>query len=90
MKKIVLDDESYPDNLRNISNSPKQLYVLGDAQNLNKKSIAIIGSRNCTPRGAEIAKDFAIKLAQAGACIVSGMAKGIDSQAHLGALEARR
>lgn len=88
VKKITIKDEEYPSNLKNIPNPPKQLYVLGDEQILNQKSIAIIGSRVCTEEGAKIAEKFAKELSQKGICIVSGMAKGIDTAAHIGALKA--
>lgn len=88
LKKISVDSEDYPQSLRNISKLPKQLYVLGDEKILNEKGIAIIGSRVCTPEGKKIAEEFAKKLAEQGLCIISGMAKGIDTAAHVGALKA--
>lgn len=88
VKKISIDDERYPELLKNIPKPPKQLYVLGDENLLKEKGLAIIGSRVCTPEGAKIAEDFAKKLAKQGICIVSGLAKGIDTAAHVGALKA--
>ena len=85
IKIIKKEDKEYPKNLLKINNSPEQLYVLGDESLLNKKSIAIIGSRNCTEYGYEQAKKFAKELAKENVCIVSGMAVGIDSGAHIGA-----
>lgn len=87
-KKIIINDDIYPDRLREIPKPPNQLYILGDEQILNKKSIAIVGSRVCTPEGAKIAEQFAKTLSKNGICIVSGMAKGIDTAAHMGALKA--
>ena len=86
-KKITIEDEEYPEILKNIPNPPKQLYVLGDEKILNEKCIAIIGSRVCTEEGAKIAEKFAKKLSKSGICIVSGMAQGIDTSAHIGALK---
>lgn len=86
-KKITIKDESYPELLKKIQNPPKQLYVLGNEDILNEKSVAIIGSRVCTPEGAKIAEDFAKELSKNGICIVSGMAQGIDTAAHVGALK---
>lgn len=86
--KINFEDEEYPENLRNISYPPKQLYVLGDISLLKQKCISIIGSRVCTEKGAKIAEDFAKELSKRKICIVSGMAKGIDTAAHIGALKA--
>lgn len=88
VKKITINDEEYPVSLRSIQNPPKQLYILGDEKILNQKSIAIIGSRVCTEEGTKIAEKFAKDLSQNGICIVSGMARGIDTAAHRGALKA--
>lgn len=84
-KVITKEDKLYPKKLLKIENPPKQLYVLGDERLLNKKSIAIIGSRDCTMYGYEQAKRFASQIAKEDICIVSGMAIGIDSAAHIGA-----
>lgn len=87
LKKIMIEDEIYPERLKNIPNPPKQLYILGNEQILEEKNIAIIGSRVCTPEGAKIAEQFSKILSRNGICIISGMAKGIDTAAHLGALK---
>lgn len=87
IKEISIENGAYPDKLREIDNPPKKLYVLGNEKILQTDSLSIIGSRCCTPYGAEIANIFAKQLAENGITIVSGMAKGIDSQAHLGAIE---
>jgi len=88
VKEIKYEDKFYPNSLRNIDNPPQKLYVLGDETILNNECLSIVGSRNCTEYGAEMAIKFAKELAQMGVTIVSGMARGIDSQAHLGAIEA--
>lgn len=85
IKIIKIGDTNYPEHLLKIKNPPKQLYVLGDETLLNKQSIAIIGSRDCTQYGYEQAKCFAKELSRNNVCIVSGMAIGIDSAAHIGA-----
>ena len=82
MQKITIKDKNYPVSLKNISNPPKQLYILGNEKLLNEKSIAIIGSRVCTDEGKKLAEYFAKELSNNGICIVSGMAKGIDTAAH--------
>lgn len=87
IRKIMYEDREYPKILKNIKKPPKQLYVLGNVDLLNEPGIAIIGSRNCTETGKRIARNFASKLSNEGICINSGMAKGIDTQAHIGALE---
>ena len=85
IKIIKIEDTNYPEHLLQIKNPPKQLYVLGDETLLNKQSIAIIGSRDCTQYGYEQAIYFAKELSKNNICIVSGMAIGIDSAAHIGA-----
>lgn len=85
IKIIKIEDTNYPEHLLKIKNPPKQLYVLGDETLLNKQSIAIIGSRDCTQYGYEQAIYFAKELSKNNICIVSGMAIGIDSAAHIGA-----
>ncbi len=88
VKEIEIQNKWYPKQLRKINNPPKKLYVLGNHEILNTDSLSIIGSRCCTSYGADMAREFARKLAKKGITIVSGMAKGIDSNAHLGAIEA--
>lgn len=88
--KVDINSKFYPERLRNISSPPKQLYCLGDLELLNyKNNIAIIGSRNCSFYGERAAKDFSFNLAKNNVCIVSGLAKGIDSFAHIGTLNAK-
>ncbi len=87
IEEINYNDECYPKRLKNIDDPPKKLYVLGNKNILNYKGIAIVGSRDCTDKGKEIAKIFGANLANAGFSIISGMAKGIDAEAHMGALE---
>lgn len=89
MKILKFEDEFYPENLREIQNPPKQIYVLGDEKLLNTKSISIVGSRKCTEYGKNQSIKFAYNLAKEDITIVSGMAIGIDSSAHIGALNAK-
>jgi DNA processing protein len=78
--------EKFPSNLKQIYDSPIGLYCLGDiCQSMPK--IAIIGSRSATAYGMMVARRLAIECAEYGFCVVSGMAKGIDSSAHEGALD---
>lgn len=86
--KITIKDKEYPESLKNIPKPPKQLYVLGNEKLLKEKSVAIIGSRVCTEEGKKIAENFAKELSKNGICIISGMAKGIDTSAHIGTLKA--
>ena len=88
--KVDMSSKFYPEKLRNIDSSPKQIYCLGNLELLNfKNSIAMIGSRNCSFYGEKAAKDFAFNLARNDICIISGLAKGIDSFSHIGALNAK-
>ena len=88
--KINMNSKYYPERLRNIDDPPKELYCLGNLELLNyKNNIAMIGSRNCSSYGERAAKDFAYNLAKEDICIVSGLAKGIDSFSHIGALNAK-
>ena len=88
--KVNMNSRYYPERLRNIDDPPKELYCLGNLELLNyKNNIAMIGSRNCSSYGERAAKDFAYNLAKEGICIVSGLAKGIDSFSHIGALNAK-
>lgn len=85
IKIIKKDDNLYPKKLLKIKDAPDQLYVMGDESLLNKQSLAIIGSRDCTEYGYRQALRFSKEVAQKDICIVSGMAIGIDSAAHIGA-----
>lgn len=87
IKEINIESDAYPKLLRKIKKPPKKLYVLGDENILDKECLSIVGSRNCTEFGENIARKFAKTIAQNGIVIVSGMARGIDSFAHLGAIE---
>ena len=85
---ITLEDTQYPELLKQTHDAPPVLYAIGDMDLLNSPQIAIVGSRNCTPGGAKTAHEFAHYLAKSGLTICSGLAMGIDTQAHQGALDA--
>jgi DNA processing protein len=85
--KILKNQAQYPELLRNLSEAPEAIFAAGNLNLLNQKNFAIVGTRKCTYEGKEIAKKFAYELAEAGLNIVSGLAFGIDSYAHQGALE---
>lgn len=88
--KIDMNSKYYPERLRNIESPPKELYCLGNLELLNyERNIAIIGSRDCSYYGERATKDFSFNLAKENVCIVSGLARGIDSFAHIGALNAK-
>lgn len=81
IKELYPQDTNYPQRLKVLRNQPK-LYVIGNIDILNKDSIAIIGSRDCTNYGKDMADKFAKDLTRSGLCIVSGLALGIDAIAH--------
>ena len=85
---IAWDDPLYPSLLKNIHDPPPVLYVLGNPALLNCKGIGMVGSRAATHYGRDIARNMATALARQGFTIISGMALGIDTAAHKGALEA--
>ncbi len=83
---ITLADAVYPQLLKEISDAPLVLYLRGNAKLLLEPQIAIVGSRNPTPLGRELAEEFARSLTAAGLVITSGLALGIDAASHRGAL----
>lgn len=87
---LTLDDERYPPMLKNIPDAPPVLYTLGQAEILKLPQLAIVGSRNPTHSGKDIAHDFAAYLTSMGLSVTSGMAMGIDAAAHQGALDSMK
>lgn len=87
MKIIQKEDKTYPQKLLKIKDSPNQLYVEGNINLLNQKSIAIVGSRVATDYGKNCAKLFSAQLSNQGFTIISGLAVGIDSIAHIYSME---
>lgn len=90
IKMITIFDEKYPQNLRNIYDPPVVLYIRGNENIINEFSIAIIGSRVCSNYGKQVAKQFAYNLSKYNINIVSGLAKGIDTYAHVGTIQAKK
>lgn len=88
IKIYKMSDKEYPEKLKHIKNPPKRLYVLGNLPDENKKTVAIVGSRACSDYGSTVAKLLAKTLTQNGIQIISGLALGIDTSAHIGSLEA--
>lgn len=89
IRKITLNDTEYPKNLRNIHTPPKQLYVNGTLLASDDVAVAIVGSRRASIYGLETAEKLGFELAARGVTVVSGMAIGIDSASHKGALKAK-
>lgn len=84
--RITMESDAYPDSLREIQGSPRELYCIGDISLLKTPCAAIVGSRRYTIYGRQTALMIGKMLAGRGITVVSGMAKGIDSFAHQGAL----
>jgi DNA processing protein len=83
---VAIDDECYPPLLRAIPDPPPLLYVRGDPTVLLEAHLAVVGSRRASPAGLRVAQALSGQLASAGLHICSGLALGIDSAAHRGAL----
>lgn len=85
---ITLDSNAYPQRLREIPDPPTGLFAVGDPDTLETVQLAMVGSRNPTAAGREHARAFAACLAGSGLVITSGLALGIDGEAHRGAVDA--
>lgn len=83
---LTIADAEYPQALLNTADPPLLIYVKGRAELLNVPALAIVGSRNATAAGKRNAEAFAQSASEAGLCVVSGMAQGIDTAAHVGGL----
>lgn len=87
---ISIEDKQYPYILKEIYDPPICLYIRGNKEILNNKSISIVGCRKATDYGRKVARDFAYNISKQDINIISGLAIGIDSEAHLGAVEANK
>ena len=86
---VSQDDAAYPRRLYEIYDPPLVLYVKGNVEVINQYGLAVVGTRHPTPYGVGIAERLSADLAARGLVIVSGMARGVDSAAHRGALNAK-
>ena len=84
--EVNINDEIYPTKLKEIKNVPKKLFLRGNIDLFRSNSIAIVGSRECTSYGFYKAYEFAKELSKKEICVISGLAQGIDTAAHLGAM----
>lgn len=89
IKIITLKEKEYPQILKQIYDYPMSIYLKGNEKILNSKSIAIVGCREPTSYGINCAKYFGYNLAQNKICVISGLAKGIDSYSHIGAISSK-
>jgi len=87
---LTIRDFHYPALLRQIHGAPPVLYLRGEIQECDHRAVAIVGTRRASPYGRLVAETLARDLAAAGVTVVSGLALGIDSAAHQGALAAGR
>ena len=85
---LCVEEEGYPAQLKEIPNAPAILCKKGNLSQVNKKTVAIVGTTDPTDSGILTTLELSRRLAQAGVTVVSGLAKGIDTSAHLGALSA--
>lgn len=88
VKIITVGDKEYPENLKNIYDPALCLYLKGRLKPEDNLSVAIVGSRRASFYGLNCAEKFSYQLAGVGVTIISGLARGIDTQAHKGALKA--
>jgi len=86
---ISMDDPAYPPRLKEIYDPPLVLYIRGNPEILTKPGIAMVGTRHPTPYGTGMAERLACDLAMQGLVIISGMARGVDTAAHRGAISAK-
>ncbi len=84
---VGIEEEDYPKSLRHISNPPRFIFYIGRLLDKQEKNAAIVGARQRSAYGSEAARALASRLAENGIGVISGMARGIDADAHIGALE---
>lgn len=84
---LTLEDSAYPANLALISDAPPVLFIRGTLRADDARAVAIVGTREASERGKQIATQLANELAKRGYTVVSGLARGIDTAAHTGALD---
>jgi len=82
-------DPRYPSRLLDLRAPPDPLWIDGDHAALDARTVSIVGTRRMTPYGSRVARELAAACAEAGIVVVSGLAQGVDSASHQGALDAR-
>ena len=87
--KLARSDARFPPRLKAIFDPPPSLYLRGSGEPelLGRRAVGVVGARSCSPYGAQVARMLGRELAAAGLVVVSGLARGIDGEAHRGALE---
>lgn len=89
IKLLTLNDRAYPEGLKHLPDAPPVLYVKGEIRETDRYAVSVVGSRSATNYGMLVTERMSYKLASCGLTIVSGMARGIDSASHRGALKAK-
>ncbi len=85
---MTQSDEGYPKRLRELTDAPVALYVMGEFKEGDERNVAVVGTRRASTYGRDCAERLAYQLVQAGFVVTSGLARGIDTAAHAGALKA--
>lgn len=88
MKTLQASDNTFPKNLKSIIDFPPTIYIDGEILPGDANAVAIVGTRSMSKYGKEVTRKFAFELAKKGITIVSGLARGVDTVAHIAALEA--
>ena len=86
-REIQRSDADYPEALRDLHSPPRRIWVRGDLAILARPCVAIVGTRRATPYAERVTAELSRALARAGACVISGLARGVDAAAHRGALD---
>ena len=86
---VTIEDESYPRTLRDVYDPPLLFYVWGELHERDRHAVGVVGSRRATHYGTQSARKLSFQLAHAGLTVLSGLALGIDTAAHEGALAAK-
>ena len=89
-KIIKKGDSEYPEKLMKIKDAPDKLYVRGKLPDPDKKSVSIVGARNCTDYGSTLAKTISRILSLNDVQVISGLAMGVDTKGHIGAIEVEK
>ena len=89
IQTITINDKYYPEKLKKIYDPPVVLYLKGNKEILNNTSIAIVGCRLCTSYGKQVSKKIAYNLSMNNINVISGLARGIDTYAHIGTLNGK-
>lgn len=89
IEEITINEKEYPEQLKRIYDPPHKIYVLGNKEILKQKGIAIVGTRKCSQYGKIVAENISKQLSLKGINIISGLALGIDTYAHIGNINAQ-